>query len=216
VAWKLLPLPRINFLASRSTQVVQPAYRFLTFTVAAAIGFCGFAASASAALALPPTAPTPNGGDFQVVESCVASDGCNGTFTVVNNSGASDLAWYVFGFSVTNPNVVSDGTTQTGWTASTCPSCDGGPEFVYANTAGESTQPGDLANDVGPGQSSNLFTFNSFFEASSVDLSLVDAAGDATVLQFQAQDAPEPASLCILGTGLLGLLRVSRRRRVTG
>jgi hypothetical protein len=74
---------------------------------------------------------------------------------------------------------------------------------------------GDLANDVGPGETSDLFTFSSQFPASPVNLNLVNADGVQTIVSITATDSiPEPASLAVLGTGLLlGLFYLTRRQQ---
>ena len=178
---------------------------------AAVLGIAGLAPSASAVVAV------ANSSDFQVVESCVLANGCSGNFTVVNNS-SGDGDWYIDGFTVGNPIVFSDATTQTNWNATLgcfSGSCIANNDFDYENNAGSSNVAGDLANDVGPGETSDLFTFSSQFAASPVNLNLLNADGVQTIVSITATDTiPEPASLAVLGTGLLlGLFYLRRRQQ---
>jgi hypothetical protein len=132
----------------------------------------GVTQSASAALSL------ASAGDFEVIESCVISNHCSGTFTVVNNSGG-DGNWYVYQFDVVNSSAFSDGTTQTNWGAckGASGSCNGNGGFLYYNTAEGSDASPDLANDVGPGQTSSRFTFSSLAVGSPVTIDLVNRPG---------------------------------------
>jgi len=193
----------MNYSALRNTLLAS----------AAAIVWCTTAAQAVSVL---PPPPSPS--DFQVLES-ESCDGpfCTGQFTVTNNSSA----WSIYGFAVGNPsaNVPFEQaqTTQDNWSAGKeCftfigSSCSN--SFVYNDNDGDLLS--GLSTDIGPGQSSNKFTFGLILLASPVVLDLVNAGGGTSSVQFDATDvpAPEPASLAVLGAGLLGLAGVLRWRR---
>ena len=179
------------------------------------------ALSATPASALVTVVPPP---EFQFHEACTLSfgGGClgEGTFTVTNNSNLYDTQEWIYGFSVGNPFAFADGTTQNNWSASVCfqfssSGCGiGESEFDYSNNAGASILADDLANDVGPGSSSSNFFFAAGEPASPVVLDLVDSDGNLSFASLS--DVPEPFSAAILGSGLLGLAGVMRRRRSKG
>jgi len=181
---------------------------------------CAGVAMGALAGAKPASAFVAVGPEFQVTETCNIpgfGGGCDlGTFKVTNNSSNE----YVWGFSVGNPRAAADSTTQTNWSASTCfsyisSSCGfGESNFDYGNNNGSSPAAGDLANDVGPESSSSEFHFGTFGAlASPVEVDLVDSQGDVSFQTFATTHAPEPFSAAILGSGLLGLAGVIRRRR---
>ena len=159
--------------------------------------------------------------EFQVLESesCDGPSSCTGQFTVTNNSGT----WYIYGFDVANPSasygIEQAMTTQANWSASKGYDCftfgasSCGNFFAYNDNDGDLIS--GLSTDIGPGQSSNKFTFGFLLLASPVVLDLVNAGGGTSSVQLDATDvpAPEPASLAVLGTGLLGLAGVLRWRR---
>jgi hypothetical protein len=183
-----------------------------------ALLLCG-AALGAFGLASPASAATIGGGggsstppEFQVIEQCIVTTGCSGTFTVINNSdNAAYSPVYIWGFDVGNPNASADGTTQNNWAASlNCGSSCGNQGFEYENTNLSSLT--DLTDDIGPGQTSNLFTFTALAPNSPIVLSLVDSEGNVTTADITS-DVPEPTSLAVLGSGLVGLFGFNRRRR---
>ena len=157
--------------------------------------------------------------DLQAIESCSPSTPCNGKFTIINNS-SGDNSVYVYGFSVQNQTALSVGTTQPGWSAgfgcvifigSTCDRA-----MVYSNDEGSSTAPSDLANDIGPGQISDLFTFSALAPGSIVAY-LIILSGTLQLGQIVASTTdvvPEPTAITVLMSGLVGILVLRGRRRL--
>lgn len=144
--------------------------------------------------------------DFGVIES-------PGVYTVFDNS----TVWYIDAFSVSNPFFDSARTTQAGWAADvTFVSCGSGCGN-YLNNYYNSPSPGTLATDIGPGQSSSLFTFSAP-PASTYTIDLIDANGDVMTVSGPAlpPGVPEPTgwALMIAGFGLAGAA-LRRRRRLT-
>jgi hypothetical protein len=111
---------------------------------AASLGLGAFA-PAHAVLAVE---PNPDPSQFVFIEG-------DGTYTIINNS---TQGWYIWAFSVIT-DATDPGTTQPDWFAGTCTGNCGlpGDGLAYNNTGGAA----DLADDIGPGQQSSLFTFSS-------------------------------------------------------
>ena len=182
------------------------------------LALCGGLIGAICAIASPASAVLagPNPSDFQITESCDPAGGCSGTFDLINNSSS----WYIWAFEVGNPTAITAGTTQLDWSAGTCQlglSCVplNEDEFQYNNIGGAL----DFAHDIGPGVSSNLFTFNSLAPASPYSISLVDAnddlrtvTGTTSVPGTTGNSAPEPLTLSIFGAGLAGAAAMRRRK----
>ena len=158
--------------------------------VGLALSSCRGVRATSVGLGLDPS-------DFGVIEG-------PGQYTVFNNS--SD--WYIYEFSVTNPDASHDYTFRPNWFADNCGSgCGVTFEFIYGNNSG----PFDFADDIGPGTSDNRFFFGSP-PASTYTIDLVNSDGAFTSVAGGA-GVPEPASwaLMIAGFGLAGA--ALRRRR---
>jgi PEP-CTERM motif len=135
----------------------------------------------------------------------------DGYFTIINNS----TQWYIYGFEVTDTDATHPMTTQPGWEAGAC--VDGC--LLYENNT--VTSPLPLEDDVGPGQSSSLFTF-SLPEGSLPTFYVANSNGfEAGPFTPTGSAVPEPSTwaMVIGGFGFLGWrygVRRSGLRRLIG
>ena len=145
--------------------------------------------------------PIPS--EFVFIES-------DGYFTIINHSSE----WYIYGFEVTDTDATNPMTTQPGWGASAC----GDGCLLYINNT--LTSPLPLEDDVGPGQSSSLFTF-SLPEGSLPTFYVANSFGGEAAA-FTPTGVPEPSTwaMLIAGFGFLGwrygLQRAGGRRGLIG
>ena len=158
---------------------------------AASLGLGAFAPVYAAAV------EEPISNEFVFIES-------DGYFTIINNSSE----WYIYGFDVTDTDATNPMTTQPGWAASAC----GDGCLLYINNT--LTSPLPVADDVGPGQSSSLFTFSlpegslpTFYVANSLGVE-----GGA----FTPTGVPEPSTWAMLILGFVGLGYAAFRRSANG
>jgi hypothetical protein len=148
---------------------------------AASLGLGAFAPVYAAAV-------EPISNEFVFIES-------DGYFTIINNS----TEWYIYGFEVTDTDATRPMTTQPGWGASAC----GDGCLLYINNT--LTSPLPLADDVGPGQSSSLFTF-SLPEGSLPTFYVANSLGVEGGAFTPTGSIPEPSTwaMLIAGFGFLG------------
>jgi len=111
----------------------------------------------------------------------------DGYFTIINHS----TEWYIYGFEVSNTNATNPMTTQPGWGANTC----GTGCLLYEN----STPPFPLVDDVGPGQSSSLFTFS--LPVGSLPTFYVANSNGFEAGPFTPAGTPEPSTWAMLIAG---------------
>ena len=199
------------------------------FASAFAFAFLALACAVAHAIPLPPEFEVTSGPD------CLPGGGtCAdvGHFTVVNNSDLYGENLYVWKLVVGNQQANLAITTQNNWSAFVSPavSCIGNNIstacYGYENNAFDNNAPSELANDIGPGQSSSNFFWgtNFGFVTLPFELFVITADGSETVpLRFgnttlepdPALATPLPAALPLFVTGLgaLGLFGWRRKRK---
>ncbi len=124
---------------------------------------------------------------------------------ISNNS--SD--WYVFDFDVGNSSpggaYVSASTSQPNWQAVV------NSYLIRYNivTVADYLSLGSLADDIGPGERSSNFIYDTGQVISLYDVSLVNAAGE---YQFYSVSGPEPSTWAMMLLGFAGLSFAALRR----
>jgi hypothetical protein len=130
----------------------------------------------------------------------------SGEITISNTSSS----WYVYDFNVGNssPGGASlyASTSQPEWQATVETSLIGSNILTVADYL----SLGSLSDDIGPGQTSSAFSYDSNAVANLYNVSLVNSTGDYS--NYSVSGAPEPATWAMMLLGFAGLAFAGYRR----